>query len=114
MNVSFSEALAAYRRAAQQAQPDSTQQTQPVNQAPGPAPVNDDGQSFGQVLESATDNAIQTVQRSETQSLKAAAGTADMNDVVMAMSKAEMTLQSVTTVRDRAIQAYQQILQMPI
>jgi len=112
MSVSFSEALAAYRRAADQAQPEAMQQNQPVNQAS--PPVDESGQSFGEVLQGATENAIQTVQRGETQSLKAAAGTADMNDVVMAMSKAEMTLQSVTTVRDRAIQAYQQILQMPI
>ena len=50
----------------------------------------------------------------ERQSLKAAAGTADLNDVVMAVGKAEMTLQTVVAVRDRVIQAYQEIIRMPI
>jgi flagellar hook-basal body complex protein FliE len=47
-------------------------------------------------------------------SLAAAAGKADINDVVMAMSQAERTLQTVVTLRDRAVQAYQQIMRMPI
>jgi len=47
-------------------------------------------------------------------SLKAAAGQADVNEVVTAIAEAEVTLQAVTTVRDRVIQAYQDIAKMPI
>ena len=46
--------------------------------------------------------------------MKAAMGEADLNELIVAVSKAELTLQTVVTVRDRAIQAYQDILRMPI
>ena len=36
------------------------------------------------------------------------------SDVIAAISKAEMTLQTMVTVRDRAVEAYQQIIQMHI
>ena len=57
---------------------------------------------------------VGTLNEGEMQSLKAAAGTADLTDVVTAMSQAEVTLQTVVTVRDRVVQAYQEILRMPI
>jgi flagellar hook-basal body complex protein FliE len=37
-----------------------------------------------------------------------------LNEVIQAVSKAELTLQTLITVRDRAVEAYQQIQQMPI
>jgi flagellar hook-basal body complex protein FliE len=72
------------------------------------------GAGFSDVLREATEGAMGTLREGERQSLKAAAGTADLNDVVMAVGKAEMTLQTVVTLRDRVIQAYQEILRMPI
>jgi len=106
MAVSYSEALAAYRRAVQQAQIGGPQNEQ--SQPAGPS------SEFGQVLRQETQESIQTLREGEKQSLAAAAGTANINDVVMAMSQAEMTLQTVVTLRDRAVQAYQEILRMPI
>ena len=44
----------------------------------------------------------------------AAAGKADVNEVITAVSEAELTLQTVVALRDRVIQAYQEILRMPI
>ncbi|MEM6903398.1 MAG: flagellar hook-basal body complex protein FliE, partial [Pseudomonadota bacterium] len=35
-------------------------------------------------------------------------------DVVMAVNNAEITLQSVVSIRDRVISAYQEILRMPM
>ena len=43
-----------------------------------------------------------------------AAGIAALTDVVTALSQAELTLQTATAVRDRVIQAYQDIIRMPI
>ena len=115
MAASFSEALAAYRQAALQAQPRGGAETaQMPTGTNAPTPTDDAGQSFKEVLGTAAQDAVKTIGQGEKQSLEAAAGSADMNDVVMAMSKAEMTLQSVTAVRDKAIQAYQQIIKMPI
>ena len=38
----------------------------------------------------------------------------DVSQVVMAVTNAEVTLETVVAVRDRVIQAYQDILKMPI
>ena len=105
MTVSYSEALAAYKRVADQAriQPPSPSESQGT-----------DGGDFAQVLREAAGEAVTNLKAGETQSLAAAAGKANINDVVMAMSKAELTLQTVVTLRDKAVQAYQQILRMPI
>ena len=69
---------------------------------------------FADIVRGATQDAIGTLRAGEQQSLMAAAGTADLNDVVTAVGRAEMTLQTVVTLRDRVIQAYQEILRMPI
>ena len=37
-----------------------------------------------------------------------------VTDVVVALSHAEMTLQATTAIRDRVVQAYQDIMRMPI
>jgi flagellar hook-basal body complex protein FliE len=102
MTVSFNEALAAYSRAAGQ------------GRAAGLDSRENDGTDFAGALREATEQAVDTLKEGEAQSLKAALGTADINDVVAAMSKADLTLQTVVTLRDRVIQAYQDILRMPI
>ena len=72
------------------------------------------GASFGSVLEQAARGAIGDLKAGEKLSAKAVVGKADMNDVVTALTNADMTLQTVTAVRDKVVTAYQQILQMPI
>jgi len=42
------------------------------------------------------------------------AGQANVTEVVTALANAESTLNTVVTVRDRVISAYQEILRMPI
>ena len=54
------------------------------------------------------------VKKSEIQSAAAAAGQADLNSVVMAVSEAELTLNTVVAVRDKVMEAYREILRMPI
>jgi flagellar hook-basal body complex protein FliE len=46
--------------------------------------------------------------------LRALAGKADVGQVVQAISAAETTLQATIAVRDRVVQAYQEIIRMPI
>ena len=72
------------------------------------------GGGFGDLLKQAVDGAVGDLKQGEAMSLKAATGKADITEVVTAMSYAEMTLQTVTAVRDRVISAYQDILRMPI
>ncbi len=72
------------------------------------------GETFGQLLQKAATDSVKTGAESEKQSLLATAGKANVTDVVQAVSAAEVTLQAVTAVRDKAVAAYQEILRMPI
>ncbi len=103
MAINFTEAVRAYEKIARQ---DSIQGPD-IAQPKG-------GTGFADALRDATEGAVATLREGEVQSLRAAAGNADINDVVMAVGKAELTLQTVVTVRDRVIQAYQEIIRMPI
>lgn len=72
------------------------------------------GSAFGSLVESLVADTTNAVAAAETQSIKAVAGEADLVDVVTTISNAEMMLETVTTVRDRVISAYQDIMRMPI
>ena len=72
------------------------------------------GADFSNLLRRAAERAADNLREGETQTIQAAAGTADLTEVVMAVSKAEMTLETVVTLRDKVVQAYQEILRMPI
>ncbi|WP_282607990.1 flagellar hook-basal body complex protein FliE [Pelagibius sp. Alg239-R121] len=103
MPVNFSDAVSAYQKVA------GKDTVKPSGSNPI-APSED----FASTLRGMADEVVGTLNEGEMQSLKAAAGTADLTEVVTAMSKAEVTLQTVVTVRDRVVQAYQEILRMPI
>jgi flagellar hook-basal body complex protein FliE len=72
------------------------------------------GEEFSDLLKAAVREAADIGYKGEALSLKAAAGQADVNEVITAVAEAEVTLQAVTTVRDKVIQAYQEIIKMPI
>ena len=72
------------------------------------------GKSFADMLGDVAKDAKASGVASEQLSAQAVAGKADINDVVMAVSNAEVTLQTVVAVRDKVISAYQDILRMPI
>jgi flagellar hook-basal body complex protein FliE len=71
-------------------------------------------ESFGTAISQALDQAIQTGHAADDQSMKAIANGGNITDVVTALSHAEMTLQTATAIRDRVVQAYQDIMKMPI
>ena len=72
------------------------------------------GTSFADLLQKVGNAAIATGNQSEAVAVKAAARQAELFDVVTAMASAEVTLQAVIAVRDRLIQAYQEVIKMPI
>ena len=72
------------------------------------------GQDFSSFMKDATENSIETLKSGEAMGMKGITGTADLNDVVSAINSAESTLQLVTTIRDKMIQAYQEVMRMPI
>ena len=79
----------------------------------GAAPAVQAG-DFGQVLSSALHGAVTQSQQAETQSRAAISGHGNLLDVVTAVSKAELSLQTTVAVRDRVVQAYQDIMHMAI
>jgi flagellar hook-basal body complex protein FliE len=70
--------------------------------------------SFSAAISQALDQAVQTGQTADTQAMKAVSGGGNLTEVVTALSHAEMTLQTATVIRDRVVQAYQDIMKMPI
>lgn|SRR5690606_31428315 len=69
---------------------------------------------FGSLVQEAIRQAGASATQAEQQALAVAAGRADIVDVVTAIAAAETQLQTVIAVRDQVIQAYQEILRMPI
>lgn len=80
----------------------------------GGAASDNDGVSFSDFLRDTVEQSVDSVRSGEELSAKAVAGEADLTDVVQAITSAELTLQTVVSVRDRMISAYQEIMRMPI
>ncbi|WP_114375045.1 flagellar hook-basal body complex protein FliE [Elioraea thermophila] len=76
---------------------------------PGPEAVG-----FGQVLENALAATVRSVKEADAKAMQAVAGAADITDVVTAVARAELALQTTVAIRDRVIQAYQEVMRMPI
>ncbi len=70
--------------------------------------------SFGAVLQRAIQGAVATGHDAEANATAGLQGDGNLTDVVTAVSKAELALQSATAIRDRVVQAYQDIMRMPI
>ncbi len=73
-----------------------------------------EGPSFGDTMEKVARSTIGTLRKGEDLTALAAVGKADINDVVQAVTNAEVALQTVTAVRDKVVNAYQEILRMPV
>ncbi|HZP74804.1 MAG TPA: flagellar hook-basal body complex protein FliE [Pseudolabrys sp.] len=76
--------------------------------------AGDGDQSFGNMLKDAIGSVIETGRKSDAQSKAVVAGKANMVDVVTAVSETEVAVDAVVAVRDRVIQAYEDILKMTI
>jgi len=69
---------------------------------------------FGAVLQRAIQGAVVTGHDAEAKATAGLQGDGNLTDVVTAVSRAELALQSATAIRDRVVQAYQDIMRMPI
>ncbi len=70
--------------------------------------------SFDATLRRAMESAVESGHKADAQAMGAISGQGNLTDVVTALSQAELTLQTATAVRDRVVQAYQDIIRMPI
>jgi len=80
----------------------------------GSATAGSDPTSFGSTLQRAMESAVDLGHTADDQAMKAIAGGGNITDVVTAVSKANLALQSTVAIRDRMVQAYQDIIKMPI
>jgi flagellar hook-basal body complex protein FliE len=79
------------------------------------APGGDGGtSSFGSVLQNAVNTAIETGHTAENDAMQAISGQGSLTDVVTALAHAQLALETATAVRDRVVQAYQDVMKMPI
>jgi flagellar hook-basal body complex protein FliE len=89
------------------------QQASQATQGAGGA-AGADSMDFGSLVQEAVRQAGASATQAESQAMQVAAGNANIVDVVTAIAAAETQLQTVIAVRDQVIQAYQEILRMPI
>jgi flagellar hook-basal body complex protein FliE len=66
------------------------------------------------MVKSAMGEVMHTSKNAEAQIANQVQGKAELIDVVTAISAAEASLETVMAVRDQVIQAYQEIMRMPI
>ncbi len=73
-----------------------------------------EGSSFGATLSHALNNAVALGQQADATATDAVANGGDVTHVVTAISKAQLALQEIVTVRDKVVQAYQDVMRMSI
>jgi len=72
-------------------------------------------QSFGKMLSQAVDTVNGAQQEADTAITRLAAGEpVDLHQVMLAMEKADITLQLTTEVRGKLVEAYQEIMRMQV
>jgi flagellar hook-basal body complex protein FliE len=72
------------------------------------------GGGFADFLSDAIKDGVSTMKAGEQMATQQIAGNANIVDVVNAVNSAELTLDTVVAVRDKVVQAYQSIMNMPI
>ncbi len=84
--------------------------------AAGTANATSDASStdFAGMVGDAAKSALQTMHQSEQVTAQGVAGKADVQQVVQALSNAEVTMQAVVAVRDKVLGAYNDIMHMSV
>ncbi len=76
--------------------------------------AQDSGPNFSAVLKNVIDNVSDAAHKSDLQAQAVANGKANMVDVVTAVAETETAVQTLVSVRDKVIAAYEDILKMQI
>lgn len=77
-------------------------------------PLPEEAAGFADALEKALGEMRATVERGERAATEAMSGEGDLQTVVEALTATEMALETAVVVRDRVVEAYQEILRMPV
>ena len=82
--------------------------------SPTPAAAPTEGASFGQALSQAIGSAVDTLQTGEAVAIQGVEGAAPPMKVVESVMAAQRSLQTLLSIRDKAVSAYQEIARMAI
>jgi flagellar hook-basal body complex protein FliE len=86
-----------------------------TNPAGGPGKAGEGGDaSFGSLLKDALGGVMEAGRASDAQAKALASGNANIVDVVSAVAETEVAIEALVSVRDKVIQAYEEIMRMPI
>ena len=80
--------------------------------APDTQKTGEGGESFAAAK--AAKELVSTIQQSESAAAAFMTGDADPHSVVEAMASAELAVETAVTIRNRVVEAYQELLRMPI
>jgi len=72
------------------------------------------GPDFGAMVRDAVSSVVEAGKRSDAQTKALAAGKANLVDVATAVTETEVAVQTLVSVRDKVIAAYEEIMRMPI
>ncbi|WP_102224043.1 flagellar hook-basal body complex protein FliE [Acidimangrovimonas sediminis] len=72
------------------------------------------GQGFGAAFADLAQGFANTLRTGEETAKAAMAGTADPHALVQALSDTQLAVETAVTVRDKVVEAYQEILRMPV
>ncbi len=108
INTPFNAATAAYGNASRL-----------INQAAKPstdltAAATNGGNNFADLLAQNVQGVVDQGKVSDQMAMDMVSGKANVVDMVTALSETEMAIESMVTIRDRVISAYEEIMRMPI
>ena len=69
---------------------------------------------FGEMLKNAIGTVAEAGRQSDVQAQSLATGKANIVDVVTAVAETEVAVSAMVSVRDKVVQAYEEIMRMPI
>lgn len=78
------------------------------------APGTAGGTSFAAALSNALNSVVQTGEQADAQAAQGLNGQGDLTQIVTSVTQAQLALQTTVALRDRMVQAYQSIMNMPI
>jgi flagellar hook-basal body complex protein FliE len=81
--------------------------------AAGAAPA-EAGSGFGGMVQRALEQGVEIGRSAEAASTAAMLGQGGVTEAVLAISRAELALQTTVAIRDRVVAAYQDVMRMPI
>ena len=81
---------------------------------PGVSAAGSAGPDFGSLVKDAIGSVVDSGRKSDAQAKAMASGKANIVDVVTAVTETEVAIEALVSVRDKVIQAYEEIMRMPI